>query len=235
MITSVDVSLHSTVNDVCRAASAANLDGKSWNEFVWAFEALSRWKDVLQARFGDLATIDHHSPPDDPPDLMLHFATEAGTVGTYYCLKPYPFGWADALRGRRGGFVPPVTTRTWTRAELENVISGATEVWEDASEALRTTFRVLKTAVDKKIERLTAGGIVVVEDRVTFDARERESLIRALAAQTALLPQHGVIIFQRNNALQFWSTLLGNNELLVRQSDIFDDPKACARWLGFAH
>jgi hypothetical protein len=219
VITAFKLSLDATDQDVCLAASAQNLEAKSWNELVWTFEALRRWKDVLEARFGNLTHVDHRSPPDDPPDIMLHFGpTDVPLEHTL--LKPYPLGWADAIRAGHGGFVPPVTTKSWTRAELQNLISGIDDVWADASETLAATFQEFISAVAKKVERLTPGGIVVVDDRATHDSREREILIKGLRAESGSHLQHTIILFQRNNPLQFWSALLTADELLIRQSDV---------------
>ena len=219
MITTFNLSLDATDEDVCLAASAQNLEAKSWNELVWAFEALRRWKDVLRTRFGDLTQVDHRSPPDDPPDLMLHFGTTAVPL-EHTLLKPYSLGWADAIRGDRGGFVPPVTTKSWTRAELQNLIAGIDDVWADASETLAAMFHEFTSGVAKKVERLTPGGIVVVDDRATHDSREREILIKGLRAESGSRLQHTIILFQRNNPLQFWSALLTADKLLIRQSHL---------------
>jgi hypothetical protein len=219
MITTFELSLDATDEEVGLAASAQNLQAKSWNELVWTFEALRRWKDVLETRFGDLTQVDHRSPPDDPPDLMLHFGPTAVQL-EHTLLKPYPLGWADAIRGNRGGFVPPVTTKSWTRAELQKLISGIDDVWGDASETLAATFNEFTSAVAKKVQRLPPGGIVVVDDRATHDSHEREILIKGLRAESKSHLQHTIILFQRNNPLQFWSALLTADELLIRQSDV---------------
>jgi len=113
-----------------------------------------------------------------------------------------------------------VAVTSWTRAELQDLISGIDDVWADASETLAATFQEFISAVAKKVERLTPGGIVVVDDRATHDSREREILIKGLRAEAESHLQHTIILFQRNNLLQFWSALLTADELLIRQSDV---------------
>jgi hypothetical protein len=94
------------------------------------------------------------------------------------------------------------------------------DVWADASETLAATFHEFTLAVGKKVERLTPGGIVVVDDRATHDARERDILIKGLRAESGSRLQQTIILFQRNNPVQFWSALLTADELLIRQSDV---------------
>ena len=110
LITTFNLSLTATVQEVCNAATRAELNTKSWNELVWSFEALKRWGDELENRFGTLTRIDHHSPPDDPPDITLHFA-RADIPWEHTLLEPYPLRWAQDIRGNRGGFVPLLVER----------------------------------------------------------------------------------------------------------------------------
>jgi hypothetical protein len=218
MITTFDITFDSNVDEVCRAATKADLDTKSWNELVWSFEAISRWGDQLRKRFGSLVRIDHRSPPDDPPDLLLHF-DRCKVALEHTLLKPYPLGWAEAIRGHRGGFVPPVGTRRWTRKELTDVISGADATWADALDMYEATRNALSAAIDEKVKRLPDGGIIVIDDRATFDGRERERMIREILARSRHFQDCTVLFFQRNNSLQFWSALLTADELLIRVSD----------------
>jgi hypothetical protein len=51
----------------------------------------------------------------------------------------------------RGGFVPPLTRKSWRRAELQNLISGIDDTWADASESLAAAFRKFTSAAEKKV------------------------------------------------------------------------------------
>jgi hypothetical protein len=220
LITTFNLSLTATVQEVCSAATRAELDTKSWNELVWSFEALKRWGDELENRFGTLIRIDHHSPPDDPPDITLHFA-RADIPWEHTLLEPYPLRWAQDIRGNRGGFVPPVGRKKWTRNELQDVVSGVNQLWGDMAESHETALSVLVAAVAKKLKSLPASGILVVDDRVTHYPSEREELVRQIhTRERDQLGDRLIIFFQRNNDLQFWSGLLSEKAVNIRVSKV---------------
>jgi hypothetical protein len=220
VITAFDITIEASVRDVCRLATEADLDTKSWNELVWSFEAIRRWGDELEKRFGTLMQIDHHSPPDDPPDILLHFA-QCDVAWEHMLLQPYPLRWAEEIRGGRGGFVPPLGRKEWTRKELEDVVSGVNPLWGDASEAHETAMDVLGSAMVKKLNSLPSGGILVIDDRVTHYPSEREEMVTEIHnRQKHKLRDRLVIFFQRNNDLQFWSALLSADELTIRASNL---------------
>lgn len=206
--------------DVCHLATEADLDTKSWNELVWSFEAIKRWGAELENRFGTLTRIDHHSPPDDPPDITLHFA-QADIPCEHTLLEPYPLRWAQDIRGNRGGFVPPVSRKKWTRTELQDVVSGVNPIWSDIAESRETALSVLVAAVAKKLKSLSASGILVVDDRVTHYPAEREELVRQIhMRERHQLRERLIIFFQRNNDLQFWSALLSGDAVDIRVSKV---------------
>lgn len=217
MITRLEITADFTVGDACRVATAAGLDSKSWNEVVWSFEAILRWADELEKRFGRLLHIDHHSPPDDPPDLTIHFGGAVVPL-EHTLLKPYPLGWAEAVRSGQGGFIPPVVPRSWSREELISTTTGLDPAWTDLSDTYDAVFAALDRAVGEKIKRLPAGSIVVVDDRVTNDQRERETLIQRLQARPRDFRNCIILFFQRNNCRQFWSALMMQEGILIRAS-----------------
>jgi len=220
VITKFHVTIGASVRDVCHFATEADLDTKSWNELVWSFEAIKRWGDELENRFGTLTGIDHHSPPDDPPDITLHFA-RAHIPCEHTLLEPYPLRWAQDIRGNRGGFVPPIGRKKWTRKELKDVVSGIDPVWGDVSESQEAALSVVIAAVTKKLKSLRANGILVVDDRVTHYPEEREELVSQIHVRAkGQLKDRLIIFFQRNNDLQFWSALLSADTVSIRVSKV---------------
>lgn len=174
-------------------------------------------------RFGRLLRVDHHSPPDDPPDLTLHFTNEVVAL-EHTLLKPYPLGWANAIRRSNvedtGGFVPPIVPRSWTREELVDVVLGIKPVWTGVADTYDATLTALVAAIAGKVGRLPTGGIIVVDDRVTYSDHERETLIRSFEPLLATLGKCTVIYLQRGNSLQFWSALLTQTDVLMKHSEI---------------
>ncbi len=217
MITRLEITTDLTVDDVCRIATDAGVDAKSWNEIIWSFEALRRWADELERRFGRLLCVDHHSPPNDPPDLMIHFARAIIPL-EHTLLKPYPLGWAEPARAGRGGFVPPVVPRSWSRKELMDTITGFNHTWANASDTYDAVYAALDFAISEKIKRLPAGSIIVVDDRVTNYQEEREVLIQRLQARQSDFRNCIILFFQRNNSQQYWSSLVTRDEALTRVS-----------------
>jgi hypothetical protein len=43
-------------------------------EVVECWDMLAIWWDLIEERFGQVRSIRHRSPPDDPPDLEIVFA-----------------------------------------------------------------------------------------------------------------------------------------------------------------
>jgi hypothetical protein len=218
----VDLSLDHCGTDldkVFHCARNAALSAKSSREVCRCWDVLQIWRDWLHEKFGELKSIRHRSPPDDPPDLELVFAQETVAFEDTR-LQPEHIGRADALRDRKIApdvctGVPAISKPIKSNDKLIEKMLGIPqcEVWTDVSEEHTALKRLLAETIRKKVDRLPNGGIIGIVDEVAYLGHTLEFLFEASEAlvrsdQFRDFDNHVLIVQSRPNIIQYTSALI---------------------------
>ncbi len=228
-IVSFPASYHTSPEVLVKLLDKSSLDGKGKNEVDWSFDAIQIWQEWFAARYGELKELRHRSNPDDPPDLDLVF--ERGQVGLEHtALKPDPLGYAEAIAGKvnpMGGRFIPSLSRQWTRDELKRFALGIKASWAKTSEEHRVAFECLIEALRRKMQNPTSR-IICVRDEATLELTLKPIRSERLAKDLWQVvntdefedfADRTVILFHRDNELQFFSALVRRREPLQMNTD----------------
>jgi hypothetical protein len=100
MIQRFDTNLATPQNEFCRQICAV-LEGKCAQELLEAFRFLVIWRNHFESTLGELHAISHLSNPDDPPDVIAHFATTDIPI-EITSIEPPHVHQSDDLHGKVG-------------------------------------------------------------------------------------------------------------------------------------
>jgi hypothetical protein len=227
-ITHLHLTLEHDDNAIIAELRSAEIDGKGQNEVFHTLDALKVWKDWFNSNYGPLTSIDHHSNPDDPPDMELHFVK--GHVPLEHTeLKPHPFGMVDAIHHRECPdqcvTVPSLSKKPKTRKEItDSMFSLEADAWADSVDERNEWLSEFKALVRRKMRKQKTG-ILLVQDtalRMPSDVRElaisfqQEVQLPAMSDLGQLIillhsrlniVQHVSFLFQRGTDLQERSKL----------------------------
>ena len=79
------------------AAIAAALPNQSIEEVIDCWDVIQIWWNEIEERFGRIVQLQHHVPPDDPPDNELICEGEIVPI-EHSRLQPYPMGQFENLQ-----------------------------------------------------------------------------------------------------------------------------------------
>jgi len=198
----------------------AGLKGKEANEVYHSLDAIRGWRQRFETLHGRLLGCDHHSNPDDPPDLTFRFRDKAVPV-EHTRLQPSQYGWMDALHHKEYPkqciTVPPITCLPTGKSDLVASMFAMDAEWSDVQCDLNEWFRFCMALVRKKIEHKPGGILIIQDTSLVFDNQLRPI---AEAAHAFLSPRPGrikdwtIILHSRSNPIQFNSYLIAPAEEL---------------------
>jgi hypothetical protein len=221
-ITHLHLTLEHDDNAIMAELRISGINGKGQNEIFHTLDALRIWKDWLESRFGSLINIDHHSNPDDPPDVQLHF--EKRDVSLEHTeLKPHPYGMVDAIHHHECPdqciTVPSLSNKPKTRSEITNAMFAFNEdAWADWATENEEWLGELKSLVDRKV-RKHEPGILLVQDTALLMPSDVKHLAvnfqREMQTQaTSGLDRCTILLHSRLNSVQYASFLFKKGETL---------------------
>ncbi len=80
--TPLQIDFETPESSIFSNCDAAGLKWKEAEEVYHSLDAVRFWRDRFEKQFGKLFNCVHHSNPDDPPDLILNFATAPVMLNT---------------------------------------------------------------------------------------------------------------------------------------------------------
>ncbi len=201
----------------------AGLKGQSRMEVWQCWDMMQIWQQWVTENFGEIKTIRHKSPPDDPPDLELVF--EHRTIGMEHTrLQPKHLGQAEALmsQSEEGGFIPSISSPPADFAEMQDIIAGVRIPFSSTMDDWRAIFDLLAIALRKKMRGMPSGGIIgMIHDLVVASSNQR---ILAEVAQNIVnrnefadFTNYSLIVLDRANRRQFHSSLVRRGEDIREQ------------------
>lgn len=206
---------------------AARLKGKECNEVFHSIDALRTWRDRFEKLYGSLVRCVHHSNPDDPPDLTLHFASaEVGVEHTR--LEPPLYGRVKALRrqeyGKQSIKIPSITFQPQSRQDLLNEMSPRNRNWSESRTDFEAWCEYLLEVIVKKVAKHQSG-ILVIQDSSLHSESVLQPIVTAIhpamSPRSNLIKDWTTVIHSRSNPAQFVSYLIASGEELeIRRSII---------------
>ena len=198
------------------------LDAQGCEEVRDCWDAVLIWHDWFTTRFGEIQSVRHRSPPDDPPDVELVLPTESLPL-EHTRLQPNPLGWAEGLRKSidpsATTTVPSISRPPQNRAEMIDVMLGVNPAaaWSDVIDDLRVIQTSLATTLSRKIKALPNGGVIVIANHVQMTTTETTALPTIVSGilnggTFNDFGRYSLILTSRNNMLQFRSTLFRRGE-----------------------
>jgi len=202
---------------------AATLDGEYRQEVLECWDMVQIWRDWIREKFGEVTSIRHRSPPDDPPDVELLFEGRAVSM-EHTRLQPQHLGQAQAVmrKSGKGGFIPSISSPPADFNEMRNVIVGAKLPMSPDADDRAAISDLLEAALKKKMGGMPNGGIIgMMHDLIVTSTNKR---IIAEVAQNivnhAKFPDftaYTLILLDRANHRQFHSSLVRKGEDIREQ------------------
>ena len=198
-------------------ALASKLDRQACEEIRDSWDVAQIWMDWFSDQFGEIMSVRHRSPPDDPPDIDLVFADRV-VACEHTRLQPRPLGWAEGLRREIDPgactTVPSISNPPADRDAMLNTMIGIGDAWSDVIDDLGVIRNSLIDSVRKKMSGLPNGGIIVVVNHV--QVADHDTLARVvadvLASEVSNFGPYTLILHERWNPLQFRSALFRKGE-----------------------
>lgn len=198
-----------------------NLDQDKEAKELWAaFDVIQIWKSYFEAKYGPLQALTHYSNPDDPPDVMAHFAYGDLSIEHTF-VEPAHLMKANAIHSKEGGGdaraqVPVSATYLKTKSEFQSAMYGRHTTWEPTADAYQIRGGLLESAIQSKVKKYPPGGLMVLEaDFVTHecDLQALQSIFKLVSAFPVPGLDRWTLVFrQRSNDCQFVSALFSLRE-----------------------
>ncbi len=221
------INFETPLESIFAICDAAGLKGKECNEVFHSIDAVRSWRDGFEKLYGALVRCVHHSNPDDPPDLTLHFASaEVGVEHTR--LEPPMYGRVKALRrqeyGNQSIKIPSITFQPQTRQDLLNEMSPRNRNWSESRTDFEAWCEYLLGVIVKKTAKHQSG-ILVIQDSSLHSESVLEPIVTAIhntvSSRLHLIKDWKIVIHSRSNQAQFVSYLIVyGEELEIRRSSI---------------
>jgi len=143
---------------------------KDCHEICCCYDALTIWADKFE-HFGKLISLDHHSNPDDPPDVRAIFDGGLVLDMEHTSTEPSHRHKAEKLRDGMTGVIPPISGVYKTTKDLLNVLNPYSgEGWASVEKETIARYELMLSAMKAKIEKYPPGGVLVLEgDGSTVD------------------------------------------------------------------
>jgi hypothetical protein len=211
-----------------RLVVASNLDRQACEEIRDCWDIVLVWKDWFTERFGEIQCVRHRSPPDDPPDIDLAFASRV-VACEHTRLQPRPLGWAEGLRREIDPdactTVPSISNPPADRdAMLDTMLGIGGGEWSDVISDFVVIRKSLSASIRKKMSGLPNGGVIAVLNHV--QVADQATLVGVVTDFLATeefsdFSPYTLILHERWNPLQFRSALFWRGEpVLQRKSTI---------------
>lgn len=183
---------------------------KDRNEICCCYDVLTIWADKCE-RLGKLVSLDHHSNPDDPPDVRAIFDSGAVLDMEHTSTEPTHRHKAKKLRGGLGGGIPPISGNYKTTKELLDAMNPyADDDWANLEKETVARYELIFVAMKKKIEKHPPGGVLVLEgDSFTADFTLPNS-VRAAYSNIRSVPgaeKWTYCYISRANGIDFYLTI----------------------------
>lgn len=143
---------------------------KDRQEIYYCYDVLTIWADKFE-HLGKPVSLDHHSNPDDPPDVRANFDSGVVLDMEHTSTEPAHRHKAERLRGRTGGLVPPVSGSYKTTKDILDAMNPyAGGGWVSAEKEAIARYKLIFNAIKRKVEKYPTGGVLVLEgDAFTSD------------------------------------------------------------------
>ena len=229
---SYDISRDDFRNEACMSLPKA----KECQELYDTFDTLQIWQDVFREKLGALTSITHHSNPDDPPDAVAMF-THAPLEIELTSIEPEHVMEANSIHRGNPGFarnrVPVSGGFDRSRSREIKYTPGHSLAWETNDASLQTRFRLIMTAIARKLRKHRSGGLLLLQGEMTGDLFEDE-LICAAFRQACKMPEAEKWMFgfkYRWNPGSYFSVLCANDiGIMTRRSHLSCCTTKAASW-----
>jgi hypothetical protein len=220
-IRTVNVNFDTPERDIFAVCDNARLKGKESNEVYQSLDALRVWRNRFESRQGKLLQCDHHSNPDDPPDLTLHF--DGGVLPVEHTrLEPYPYGKMRAIHDKefpdRCISVPAISNPPADRESLVHEMMSFEREWPSVEDELNEWRRICISVIQRKIGRRGEGTLVIQDTSLLFRDSVRQiakAIHSAFSTRSALIKGWTIIFHSRWNRQTFYSALVAEREDLL--------------------
>jgi hypothetical protein len=165
-------------------------------ELRYAFQLLTLWRDEFRGRWGELKEISHLSNPDDPPDVIAHFANasvniEVTSIDPEHICQYSKLGGTE-LRDVVSAELP-LSHKPANKSEALEIMScpGHSMAWARTEDECRVRREVIHERVQKKLQKATIQaiepGILLLTGDV-FGDRFEHNAIKEIFAKIAAMP-----------------------------------------------
>ena len=206
-----------------RLAVASNLERQACEEIRDCWDIVRVWMDWFTEQFGEIRSVRHRSPPDDPPDVDLVFADRV-VACEHTRLQPRPLGWAEGLRREIDPeaftAVPSISDPLASRDAMLNTMLGIGGAWSDVIDDFVVIRNSLIASIGKKMSALPNGGIIAVVNHVQLAEHNTLAGIVTDLLDLEKFSDFGpytLILHERWNPLQFRSALFRRGEPVRQQ------------------
>lgn len=196
-------------------SKSAGLEKQSALEVVECWDMLTIWRDVIEERFGQIQSLRHRSPPDDPPDLEIVFADRTIPFEHSH-LQPEHLGHFESLKHEvvpdQCVAVPSISNPPKGRKEMINAMLNVLDApWSNVSDDHLVIKGLLSRTLRKKMDRLPNGGIIGIVDCVTLrDQKWLTEFAASLVNSDSFADSESfmLVLLYRPNQLQFYSAVI---------------------------
>jgi hypothetical protein len=191
------------------------LEKQSALEVVECWDMLAIWWDLIEERFGQVRSIRHRSPPDDPPDIEI-VSADRTIPFEHSHLQPEHLGHFESLKHEvvpdQCVAVPSTSNPPKGRKQMINAMLNVLDApWSNVSDDHLVIEGLLSRTLRKKMNRLPNGGIIGIVDCVTL--RDQKWLTEFAASLVnsesfADFESFMLVLLYRPNQLQFHSAVM---------------------------
>lgn len=194
------------------------LPAKKCRELLDTFQFLLIWQDYFQSNHGELKALSHLSNPDDPPDVIAHFADRSVAI-EITTIDPSHMRQSDDLHDKvgqgSGRTEIPLSIKPRNRQEaLDMMYVPGLSPWEDVDDRNQVWFNSIYERVAKKLSspriRAISPGIILMPGQIEGSYGEAHAVAQAFAAIRASMPAYNgwtIAICHQWNHLHYFSAI----------------------------
>jgi hypothetical protein len=196
--------------DAYKKLIGISLASKSVHEICCCYDVLTIWFDKFE-HLGKLVSLNHHSNPDDPPDVKAMFDSERWLDMEHTSTEPAHRHKAQKLRGKIGGITPPISGIYKTKQALVEAMNPyAYGGWTSIQKEVDAKYQLIIKAIKNKIEKHPPGGILVLEGNDFIFDSTLPHLLRLANSEIWSVPKSEkwtYIYISRANGIDYYSAI----------------------------